>query len=84
MTPGEWISCVAVLLQGLCAVVGAVWVVSSLRNTGSSLQGSINHLSNTINKLETAIDKVEDRQVDHEVRLRLAEQRIGMSNQPPH
>lgn len=83
MSPGEWISCIAVIIQGLCVVAGAVWAVSTLRGTGNSLQGSINHLSNTINKLETKIDKMENNHVDHEVRLRLAEQRIASSG-PPH
>ena len=71
----EWLALVGLLTQLVGMGVGAFWVVTSVRATSNQLAGSVDSLTKTLDKLEATIKTVEQTQIDHEIRIRLVEEK---------
>lgn len=71
----EWFALIGLLAQLIGMGVGAFWVVSSVRATSNQLATSVDSLTRTLDKLEGTIKVVEEKQIDHEIRVRLLEEK---------
>ena len=72
------ISTIALFLQFVSLIVGAVWVVGKIRTTTEVLNNTISNLGKTIERLEVTLLKIETQYISHEVRIAKIEQYIKM------
>lgn len=77
MSIGEWIALSGLFMQLLAMISCGIWVVASLRTSGAKLDGTMIHIGKTMDRLDQTIRSVEDRQNDHEMRVRILESRTS-------
>jgi hypothetical protein len=75
MTAVEWFALLGLITQLIGMGAGAFWVVGSVRATSNQLAGAVESLNKTLDKLEKTMKEVEVKQVDHEIRMRLVEEK---------
>lgn len=75
MNAMEWFALLGLIAQLVGMFAGGFWVVTSVRATSNQLAGSVDSLTKTLDKLEHTIKTVEQTQIDHEIRIRLVEEK---------